>query len=109
MKNANKDRRFQFRMTDADFKKLEEQSRKTGLPKSVIILSAWKKLKVVEQPSVDFVKCSAELRHIGNNLNQIARSVNSVGKADADKLRKALDDLLALDSAMWKFYGGGAK
>jgi len=109
MKNSNKSRSFVMRMTEDDFNKLEEQSRKTGLTKTSIIMSAWKKMKVAEKPSVDFVKYSMELRRIGNNLNQIARSVNAVGTANSDKLRTALDDVLALDSAMWKFYGGGAK
>ena len=56
------------------------------------------KYKVVYgKPPLEFGKLIAELRRIGVNLNQLARSVNANGFFNAAELRQALDDLYALE------------
>ena len=56
-----------------------------------------------EAPPLDYYKVVAELRAIGNNLNQIARVANTTGKIDesryrenADKLSKVTDELMTV-------------
>ena len=56
------------------------------------------KYKVVYgKPPLEFGKLIAELRRIGVNLNQLARSVNANGFVNSSELKKALDDLYALE------------
>jgi hypothetical protein len=56
-----------------------------------------------EAPPLDYYKVLAELRAIGNNLNQVARVANTTGKIDAtyytentDKLIHVTDELMAV-------------
>ena len=59
------------------------------------------KYKVVYgKPPVEFGKVIAELRRIGVNLNQLARSVNANGFVNGSELRQALDDLYELEHKM---------
>ena len=56
------------------------------------------KYKVVYgKPPLEFGKLIAELRRIGVNLNQLARSINANGFFNTAELRQALDDLYALE------------
>ncbi len=56
------------------------------------------KYKIVYgKPPLEFGKLVAEMRRIGVNLNQIARSVNVVGFANVAELKQALDDLYAVE------------
>ena len=56
------------------------------------------KYKVVYgKPPLEFGKLIAELRRIGVNLNQLARSVNANGFVNSSELKKALDDLYELE------------
>ncbi len=56
------------------------------------------KYKVVYgKPPLEFGKLIAELRRIGVNLNQLARSINANGFFNTAELRQALDGLYALE------------
>ena len=56
------------------------------------------KYKIVYgKPPIEFGKVIAELRRIGVNLNQLARSVNANGFVNGAELRQALDDLYELE------------
>ena len=62
------------------------------------------KYKIVYgKPPVEFGKVITELRKIGVNLNQLARSVNANGFFNAAELRQALDDLYALEHKLNEF------
>ena len=95
-----------MRMSDEDFAELEEQSLRTGVPKSEIIRRAWKQLHVVERPSGDFLSMARELRKIGTNLNQLAKIANVRGTIDAPKLRETLDDVIDIDRKIRQMIGG---
>ena len=86
-----------MRMSDEDFEELEEQSLRTGIPKTEIIRRAWKNLHVAEMPSGDFLAMARELRKIGTNLNQLAKVANIRGNIDAPKVRAALNDVIDVD------------
>ncbi len=56
------------------------------------------KYKIVYgKPPLEFGKLVAEMRRIGVNLNQIARSLNVNGFTNSSELKKVLDDLYALE------------
>ena len=95
-----------MRMSDEDFAELEEQSLRTGVPKSEIIRRAWKQLHVVERPSGDFLSMARELRKIGTNLNQLAEVANVRDNIDTTKVRAALDDVIDIDSKIRQMIGG---
>ena len=95
-----------MRMSEEDFAELEEQSLRTGIPKSEIIRRAWKDLHVAEMPSGDFLSMARELRKIGTNLNQLAKIANVRGTIDAPKLRETLDDVIDIDRKIRQMIGG---
>ena len=84
-------------MSEADFAELEEQSLRSGIPKSEIIRRTWKHLHVAEMPSGNFRSMARELRKIGTNLNQLAKIANVRGGIDAQKVRAALNDVIDVD------------
>ena len=56
------------------------------------------KYKIVYgKPPIEFGKVIAELRRIGVNLNQLARSVNANGFVNGSELRQTLDELYELE------------
>ena len=65
--------------------------------KSDVIRRLLKYKIVYGKPPVEFGKVIAELRRIGVNLNQLARSVNANGFVNGSELRQALDDLYDLE------------
>ncbi len=95
-----------MRMSDEDFAELEEQSLRTGIPKTEIIRRAWKNLHIAEMPSGDFLSMARELRKIGTNLNQLAKIANVRGNIDAPKVRAALDDVIDIDRKIRQMIGG---
>lgn len=50
------------------------------------------KISVVQEQRLDF-ETRHQLRAIGNNLNQIARALNSSERVDTHKIDKAMDEL----------------
>ena len=95
-----------MRMSEEDFAELEEQSIRTGIPKSEIIRRAWKHLHVAEMPAGDFLSMARELRKIGTNLNQLAKIANVRGTIDAPKVRATLDDVIDIDRKIRQMIGG---
>ena len=95
-----------MRMSEDDFAELEEQSLRTGIPKSEIIRRAWKHLHVAEMPSGDFLSMARELRRIGTNLNQLVKIANVRGSIDVLKAREALDDVIDIDRKIRQMIGG---
>ena len=95
-----------MRMSDEDFAELEEQSLRTGIPKTEIIRRAWKHLHVAEMPSGDFLSMARELRKIGTNLNQLAKIANVRGAIDTPNVCAALDDVIDIDRKIRQMIGG---
>ena len=93
-------------MSEEDFAELEEQSIRTGIPKTEIIRRAWKQLHVAEMPSGDFLSMAHELRKIGTNLNQLTKIANVRGSIDVLKAREALNDVIDIDRKIRQMIGG---
>ena len=53
---------------------------------------------------IDYFKVLAELRHCGNNLNQIAKGVNTDGKLDSDIYSRNYADLAAITDELAKVF-----
>ena len=100
-----KTRRFEMRMTEADYAELTRQSERTKRSKSEIMYSAWKGLTVCEAPPADYFTLITELRRVGTNLNQLVKTANSVGFIDTPMLRKLIDELHRTDRMLWEAIG----
>ena len=60
--------------------------------------------RVYEAPPVDFPKLIKEVNRIGSNIEQILRLANAKHIIDVPRLRNELDELDAIEDAMWKAF-----
>ena len=60
--------------------------------------------RVFEAPPVDFATLIREVNRVGSNIDQILRIANSKNLLDVPRLRKELDELDAIEDAMWKAF-----
>ena len=58
---------------------LKLKSKKSGLNESEFLRSCIKGYKIKEQPTKEIIEFTREITGIANNINQIARAVNTVG------------------------------
>lgn len=66
-----------FRLNDEELNKLEIKINKSGLSKQEYIRSCCLDKKIYERLNLDYFKLINEINHLGNNQNQIARTLNS--------------------------------
>jgi hypothetical protein len=65
----------------------------------------------VRRPPIErreLARLLGEIGHVGSNLNQIARGINTRGEADALELREPLSDLTGVRAAILKALGRDA-
>ncbi len=75
-------RKFDMRLNERDFKLLERRARKCMLTKSAYIRQLLHGYKPREAPPADYFAMKRELSEIGNNLNQLAFMANATGLID---------------------------
>ena len=73
----NKEKQINLRLTLSEFEQLEEIALSKKITKSELILNLVFDKKVSKQVSRDLVKVIQSQNKIGNNLNQIARVLNT--------------------------------
>ena len=76
----------QFYLNAEEKKLLKEKSKRAGLNESEFMRSMIKGYKLKEQPTKEIVKFTRDISGIANNINQIARIVNTRGYARDDEL-----------------------
>ena len=69
--------RMTCRLNDDEYERVLIKISKSGLSKQEYILSSLMNKKINEKLDLDFYKLINEINHIGNNLNQISRILNS--------------------------------
>ena len=72
-----------------EYQQLTEKARQCGLSKRAFILRLLESRDIRTRPSQEIKELRTEIHHIGNNINQIARSVNA-GIAKAEDARRGL-------------------
>ena len=77
------------RLTPQERAKLEADARHCGLTKSALLRRMISGLEVKARPSQEIRELRTEVHRIGNNVNQIARSVNA-GIATAEDAKYGL-------------------
>ena len=65
------------RLNDEEYDKVLIKISKSGLSKQEYILSCILNKRISEKLDLDFYKLINEINHVGNNLNQISRILNS--------------------------------
>jgi hypothetical protein len=83
---------FHIRLTEKEYERLCKYSKKAGLPKSTYIRFMIDGQSPKDSPLIEYHKMMNELRHIGNNLNQLARLVHCYGSIDYKRLNEILDN-----------------
>ncbi len=73
----NKEKQINLRLTLSEFEQLEEIAFSKKITKSELILNLVFDKKVSKQVSRDLIKVIQSQNKIGNNLNQIARTLNT--------------------------------
>ena len=67
----------QIWINQTEEKLLKEKSKKAGLSEAEFIRSCIKGYKIKEQPTKEIIEFTRQISGIANNINQIARVVNS--------------------------------
>ena len=78
-----------LRLNAKEAEKLKADAKKCGLSRSVYLRRLIMKAPIKARPQEYIKKLYAEINHIGNNINQIARSVNA-GIATPETAAEAL-------------------
>lgn len=76
-------------LTPAQYQLLTDQARQCGLTKRAFLIRLIEGNPVRARPAQEIKELRTEIHHIGNNINQIARSVNA-GIARAEDARRGL-------------------
>ena len=76
-------------LTPAQYQWLADQAKQCGLSRRAYLVRLIEGTPVRTRPSQEIKELRTEIHHIGNNINQIARSVNA-GIATAEDARRGL-------------------
>lgn len=72
-----REHRMTVRLNGDEYTKVLSKIERSGLSKQEYILSSILSKKIQERLNVDYFKLINEVNHVGTNLNQIARKLNS--------------------------------
>ncbi len=101
-------RKRQFRvevyLTEKELQDLTKKVQKSGLTRERYMRKLLADSRVYEALPVDFPKLIREVNRVGSNIDQILRIANSKNLLDVPRLRKELDELDAIEDAMWKAF-----
>ena len=78
-----------FELTQPQYRLLSEQAKRCGLSKRAYLVRLIEGTPIKARPSQEIKALRTEVHHIGNNINQIARSVNA-GIATTEDARRGL-------------------
>ncbi len=89
-KADNKNRHHvHIELTPAQYQRLVAQAKQCGLSRRAYLVRLIEGMPVRTRPSQEIKELRTEIHHIGNNINQIARSVNA-GIARAKDAKRGL-------------------
>ena len=84
---------IKVRFDDEEYADLMKKVSQTKMSREKFIRSCIRKTSITMPPSINFYKWINECNAIGNNLNQIARKLNSNDLVDKEYCMKSLKDL----------------
>ena len=89
MSNKRNTHHLHIELSPEQYQLLSTQAKQCGLSKRAFIVRLLEGKPVRARPSQEIKELRTEIHHIGNNINQIARSVNA-GIATAEDARHGL-------------------
>lgn len=89
MAQKRKMHHLHIELTPAQYRLLTDKARQCGLTKRAFITRFLEDKEIKSLPSQAIIDLRTEIHHIGNNINQIAHSVNA-GIATAEDARRGL-------------------
>ena len=87
-------------LTPAQYELLSQSAKKAGLSRRKYLMNLLEGTPIRARPEEELKKLRTEVHHIGNNINQIARSANA-GFAKPEDIRQAL---FLMDKVYTLFY-----
>lgn len=101
--------RIVVHLSDDELETLAEKMKKSHLSREAFIRASIAGTEVKEVPDIDVPGLIQEIRHVGININQIARTANSLGMIDAPQFRKELLKLHEVENHIVEaFINGGS-
>ena len=91
-------------LSDEELKSLMRKVEHSGLSRERYIRKNLEDSRVYEAPPVDFSKLIKGVNRVGSNIEQILRVANAKHIVDVPRLRNELDELDAIEDAMWKAF-----
>lgn len=93
-----KKHQMHFELTQPQYRLLSERAKRCGLSKRAYLVRLIEGTPIKARPSQEVKELRTEIHHIGNNINQIARSVNAgiATKEDAKRGLFLLDQVYEL-------------
>ena len=85
-------RHFHLELTPEQYQMLSEKAKRCGVTKRTFLIRMMEGKELRDRPSQEIKNLRTEIHQIGNNINQIARSVNA-GIANAEDANRALRTL----------------
>ena len=89
MKSKENIHHLHIELTLEQYATLCAKAKKSGLTKRAFIVRLLNRQEIRERPNEEIRRLRTEIHQIGNNINQIARSVNA-GIADAADVKRGL-------------------
>ena len=89
MKNVKQKHHLHIELTQRQYQLLCQQAKRCGLTKRAFLARLIEGQQVKARPSQEIKALRTEIHHIGNNINQIARSVNA-GIAKPEDAKRGL-------------------
>ena len=91
-------------MTEKERQDLMEKVNKSGLTRERYMRKIIAGSRVFEAPPVDFATLIREVNRVGSNIDQILRLAYTENLPDVPRLRQELDELDAIEDAMWQAF-----
>lgn len=93
MKNENRTKKINVRLTPEEYEQLSEYKNQSGLSLSDIVRQTAARIEIVARQSTLTAEALAELSRIGNNVNQLAHVANKTGSIHIPSLNQIASDL----------------
>ena len=96
--------RVVFYLNDKEFEAFEQKAKRSSRSREAFIRKAIQEVLIKELPPADLYKLIWEIRHVGNNIDQILMIANAKGILNIPDLRKAIDDLREVEKLIVSQY-----
>lgn len=98
---------IKIRLNEIELEHLDELVKRSGRSREAYVRSLIRGIVPSDKPSEQTLEMIQELRHIGNNLNQIARVANASGKIDTNAYFENVENLYRSISEIRKLLSQG--